>query len=68
MKKSADRWRALTPKKAKLDAIKQRVDGLDKQLQDKLAALTQTISSEKDLKKNEAKDKLQDKLKDKFGF
>ena len=49
-------------KKAELDAIKQRVDGLEKQLQDKQAALTKTINQQKEQKKNQLKDKLFDKL------
>ena len=62
MKKSAGRWQTLMPKKAELDAIKQRVDGLEKQLQDKQAALTKTINQQKEQKKNQLKDKLFDKL------
>ena len=49
-------------KKAELDAMKQRVDGLEKQLEEKLAALTQTINQEKEQKKNQLKEKLFDKL------
>jgi uncharacterized protein (TIGR03545 family) len=55
-------------KKKELDALKQRVDDSEKELQQKLAALQQTIDQEKELKQQEVKDKLKDKLKNKFGF
>ncbi|MCW8922052.1 MAG: TIGR03545 family protein, partial [Gammaproteobacteria bacterium] len=55
-------------KKKELDALKQRVDNAEEQLQQKIAALKDTIDREKDLRKNQAKDKLKNKLKDKFGF
>ena len=55
-------------KKKKLDALKQRVDDAEKQLQQKLAALKDTISKAGEQKKKAATDKLKNKLKDKFGF
>lgn len=55
-------------KKAKLDAIKNKTDKKEKQLQQRLASLKDTISKEKDQKKDAAKEKLKNKLKDKFGF
>ncbi len=55
-------------KKKKLDAIKQRADNLEKQLQQKVAALKNTISSASEQKKKAATDKLKNKLNDKFGF
>ena len=55
-------------KKKEFDAIKQRADDSEKQLQQKLAALKQTVNEEKEIKKKQAEDKLKNKLKDKFGF
>lgn len=62
----------INAKKKELEAIKQRIDNSEKQLQQKIAALKQTIDKEGDLKKDKAKDKAKDKLKEKlkgkFGF
>jgi len=55
-------------KKKKLDALKQHVDDSEKQLQQKLAALKDTISKAGEQKKKAATDKLKNKLKEKFGF
>ncbi|MDH5613006.1 MAG: TIGR03545 family protein [Gammaproteobacteria bacterium] len=55
-------------RKEKLDVIKNKVDGNEKQLQQRLAALRDTINAEQDLKKKETTDKLKDKLKSKFGL
>ena len=54
--------------KEKLDVIEGKVDASKKHLDQRLAALKQTISQASEQKKTEAADKLKNKLKDKFGF
>ena len=55
-------------RKKQLDTIKQSVDDSEKQLQQKIAALKETIAKASQAKQDEVKDKLKNKLKDKFGF
>lgn len=54
--------------KEKLDVIEDKVDASKKHLDQRLAALKQTISQASEEKKTEASDKLKNKLKNKFGF
>ena len=67
-KKISGPMAGLDAKKKKLDTVKQAVDDSEKQLQQKITALNETIKKAASEKTDAAKEKLKNKLKDKFGF